>query len=160
MGGKGSGRPVTVQCGTPAGYRKHKRHKQDACQPCKDAWAAHYRKGTKRAKLPKHLRADHIRTANNYSIVREWKLAAGKCMDCGFIITEETVVCIDCDHRDPQEKTFTISYVMGRITAEELLAELTKCDPVCRNCHALRTHRNKHHLARRPHTTTPTLFDA
>lgn len=26
-------------CGTPKGYRQHRRHDQDACQPCKDAAA-------------------------------------------------------------------------------------------------------------------------
>ena len=160
MGGKGSGRRVTVQCGTPSGYRKHKRLKQEACQACKDAWAAHYRKGTKRPKLPRHLKTEALRTANNYAIVRDWKLAAGQCMDCGFIITEETIVCIDCDHRDPAEKSFTISYEIHRVNVETLLKELAKCDAVCRNCHALRTHKNKHHLARRPNTAQPNLFDA
>lgn len=33
------GRPVTEPCGTVAAYKRHKRHGEDACQPCKDAWA-------------------------------------------------------------------------------------------------------------------------
>lgn len=33
------GRPVTKECGTWQAYKRHKRHKEDACQPCKDAYA-------------------------------------------------------------------------------------------------------------------------
>lgn len=33
------GRPVTQPCGTTAAYRRHLRHNEPPCQPCKDAWA-------------------------------------------------------------------------------------------------------------------------
>ena len=81
-------------------------------------------------------------------------------MDCGLVIDERNIICIDCDHRNPAEKSFTISYELGRRTADELVAELDKCDAVCRNCHAFRTHDKKHHLGKRA-TKTPEagLFD-
>jgi hypothetical protein len=28
-------------CGTPRGYKQHRRHYEDACQPCRKANAAH-----------------------------------------------------------------------------------------------------------------------
>lgn len=34
------GRVNAAQCGTPGGYRKHRRQAEDACRPCKDAEAA------------------------------------------------------------------------------------------------------------------------
>lgn len=80
------------------------------------------------------------------AIVKAEKLNRGHCVDCGLTITEETYVCIDFDHRDPTTKTFTISYVMGRAPVDAIINEMAKCDAVCRNCHALRTHKGKHYL--------------
>lgn len=59
-------------------------------------------------------------------------------------------ICVDCknkfppyimhfDHRDPDEKSFTISSG-GTYAYERLLEESLKCDLVCGNCHAERTH--------------------
>jgi|APGre2960657404_1045060.scaffolds.fasta_scaffold76739_2 hypothetical protein len=159
MGGKGSGRPRSA-CGTPAAYRGHSKRKENPCQACKDAWAA-YKKRYYKTKLAKpRVRAEKLKAEIHKQIVRDWKMAAKTCMDCGFEINDRTFVCIDCDHRDPSQKTFTISYMIGKVTVEQLLDELAKCDPVCRNCHALRTHDNQHHLARRkPTPTQPGLFD-
>ena len=41
-GNSQSGR--TAQHGTQSGYVMHRRHKQEACQPCKDAHAAYVRR--------------------------------------------------------------------------------------------------------------------
>jgi hypothetical protein len=85
----------------------------------------------------------------------------GACMDCGLIIDERTIVCIDFDHRDPQLKSFTISQRMGRGHISDLIAEMDKCDAVCRNCHAIRTHEGKHYLNRREQPVMQeTLFDS
>ena len=75
---------------------------------------------------------------------RQLKIDRGQCVDCGLIITWHNVVCIDWDHRNPDEKAFTISYMVGRIKWEHIAAEINKCDAVCRNCHALRTHHGNH----------------
>lgn len=34
------GRPITEACGTEAAYKRHRRHGEDPCQPCKDAYNA------------------------------------------------------------------------------------------------------------------------
>lgn len=59
-------------------------------------------------------------------------------------INETTIVCIDLDHRDPTDKTFTIAYKLAHVTDAALIAELNKCDAICRNCHAYRTHNGQH----------------
>ena len=59
------------------------------------------------------------------------------CMDCG--VNYPTYVT-DGDHRDPSTKAFSLSQSAGH-TIEEVRAEIVKCDPVCRNCHAERTHK-------------------
>ena len=61
------------------------------------------------------------------------------------------VPCADCqqrfpffamefDHRDPKEKAFELSRMLGRLTTTELLLEANKCDIVCANCHRKRTY--------------------
>ena len=75
-------------------------------------------------------------------------------------INTRTVIAIDWDHRDPTTKTFTIAYKMNRVTDDELRNEIAKCDAVCRNCHAYRTHDGKHYLNKATQTQTETpLFD-
>jgi hypothetical protein len=53
--------------------------------------------------------------------------------------------CLDCgghnrlefDHREPSKKLFTIGWFVS-LSMERLLAEIEKCDVVCRKCHAKR----------------------
>ena len=85
---------------------------------------------------------------------RQLKIERGNCTDCGLTITEHNVYCIDWDHRDPTTKTFTISYMAGRLPLTELEKETAKCDAVCRNCHALRTHYGQH-WQNKPTTNQP-----
>ena len=57
-------------------------------------------------------------------------------------------VCVHCGsaddlvfhHRNPDEKSFSISGDGGRRKIEKILAEIAKCDVLCRKCHA--THHN------------------
>ena len=100
----------------------------------------------------------------NRALVREAKFAAGSCMDCGLVVDDRTIVCFDMDHRDPLQKSFTISRQMQKATANEMRDEIAKCDVVCRNCHAIRTHQGQHHKLQGKSIRTqtddiPTLFD-
>jgi hypothetical protein len=149
MGGQGSGRkPVVPPCGTTAGYRRHWKRKE-SCGLCKAAWndyvISRRKPKTNRKKGVKNLTIGQ----KNRELVRNEKLLRGSCVDCGLVIDERTIVCIDFDHRDPQDKSFTISYLMDKAHPSDMMAEMAKCDAVCRNCHALRTHAGKHWLNRR-----------
>ena len=159
MGGKGSGRKVGP-CGT---YSKHKWHwkRGEKCEQCRLAFNAHMKEyqRARRKKKPKKQRGP-TKLQSNRELVRAEKLRRGACMDCGLIIDERTIVCIDFDHRDPNDKAFTISYEMANAHASDLTAEMAKCDAVCRNCHALRTHDRQDHKHRNTvRATVPTLFD-
>lgn len=156
MGGKGSGRKP-APCGTHAGYLRHRKFKED-CSVCKAAHAD-YKRSIYKAKPPRIKGLTPLQ--KHRELVRNEKLRRGSCLDCGLIIDERTIVCIDFDHRDPAEKSFTISYMMGRVHISDMIEEMAKCDAVCRNCHALRTHAGQHHLYRRePCTLQATLFDS
>jgi hypothetical protein len=59
------------------------------------------------------------------------------CADCGGTFPP---YCMDFDHRDPAQKSFSLaagkSLLKNRTT---LLEEVAKCDVVCANCHRIRT---------------------
>ena len=63
------------------------------------------------------------------------------CADCGNRLAGHQM---DFDHRDPSTKSFNLC--SGRATLKshtQILAEASKCDVVCANCHRLRT-RHQH----------------
>ena len=61
------------------------------------------------------------------------------------------VPCADCanrfpsyvmqfDHRDPSNKKYTVTRMIGRAGRAKILEEAMKCDIVCANCHRARTY--------------------
>lgn len=62
----------------------------------------------------------------------------GRCFDCKRKFPQ---VCFHFDHRDLKQKEFNIGANL-RKKIEVLKAEVLKCDLVCANCHAIRTHKN------------------
>jgi hypothetical protein len=55
-----------------------------------------------------------------------------KCKSCG----EEDPRVLNFDHRDPEDKSFTISQGINRnIAVGEFIKEIGKCDILCYNCH-------------------------
>jgi hypothetical protein len=72
------------------------------------------------------------------------------CADCGGMFPPYVM---DFDHRDPSKKLFAITGGHAPLLSrEKLIAEIDKCDIVCANCHALRTHAN---LLERRRQATP-----
>lgn len=62
------------------------------------------------------------------------------CMDCGVSYPPYVM---DFDHRDPTQKVSKVSNLMRLGSREKLIAELSKCDLVCANCHRKRTHKQR-----------------
>lgn len=65
--------------------------------------------------------------------IRELKSAP--CTDCGGTFDP---VCMDFDHRPGEEKIDCVSS-LAWMGLDAVLAEISKCDLVCANCHRLRT---------------------
>jgi 5-methylcytosine-specific restriction endonuclease McrA len=59
------------------------------------------------------------------------------CMDCGGTFPPYVM---HFDHRVPSQKVLTVSALAGAGSIKNMLNEITKCDLVCANCHAIRTH--------------------
>lgn len=81
-------------------------------------------------------RADSRRKRN---ATREWlrdiKLASG-CVDCGFKAHPDA---LHFDHLPQFEKKFHIGRQMAGHGKEAILAEISKCEVRCANCHAVKT---------------------
>lgn len=55
-----------------------------------------------------------------------------KCKHC----TENTPICLEFHHRDPESKVDTIPSLIKRgCSLRELKREINKCDLLCSNCH-------------------------
>jgi hypothetical protein len=59
------------------------------------------------------------------------------CLDCGGTFP---FFVMQFDHRDPREKKYLVSQMVGRAGTGTILAEVAKCDIVCSNCHRERTY--------------------
>lgn len=55
------------------------------------------------------------------------------CKRCGFSDPR----ALQFHHRDPSEKSFTISKKAWQVSEERLMAEVEKCDVLCANCHMI-----------------------
>lgn len=65
------------------------------------------------------------------------ELKSQPCRDCGKTFPEE---CMDLDHVRGK-KAFAISSHWRRVSPQALALEIAKCEPVCANCHRIRTKR-------------------
>lgn len=58
------------------------------------------------------------------------------CVDCGGVFHPAAMAW---DHLPGAEKVGDISTLARRSSRERILAEISKCELVCANCHAVRT---------------------
>jgi len=61
------------------------------------------------------------------------------CMDCGV---RYPLCATDFDHRDPSKKAFNLNKARSH-SLQNVKDEMAKCDVVCSNCHAVRTHKRR-----------------
>lgn len=63
-----------------------------------------------------------------------------QCVICGL----KDILVLEFDHRNPKEKSFNIGKACAGkdfvVKLDELIAEVAKCDVMCRNCHQRKTH--------------------
>lgn len=86
-------------------------------------------------------RATKARTKHRKTF-QEWMRSLKEeepCMDCG---QHWPYYVMQFDHRPGTTKMFHIGSAFGHAIAD-VLAEIQKCDLVCANCHAIRTHERR-----------------
>lgn len=85
-----------------------------------------------------------LRKQNNRNKLRKLinGIKAGKaCLDCNQVFP---CYVLHFDHRDPVEKFMDISEMLTHAYSEKkVFNEIAKCDLVCANCHAIRTHNRR-----------------
>lgn len=78
--------------------------------------------------------SDEKRRAEKRDIVRSAK--SQPCTDCG---NSYPYYVMQFDHLPDFEKAFNVSQFYKK-TVEDIRSEISKCEIVCANCHAIRTH--------------------
>jgi 5-methylcytosine-specific restriction endonuclease McrA len=84
-------------------------------------------------------------TKRNPQYIREWRrarrkklteLMGGKCVECGS--TSE----LQFDHIDPTSREFVIATSLNN-SWERLLAEISKCQLLCLDCHCIKSYKER-----------------
>lgn len=113
---------------------KAKGTRQGRCRTCH----ARYRRGHYLRNRATYIRQEIARInryrLENRALLREY-LRAHPCVDCG----ETDIVVLDFDHRDPTDKTQSVTWIAARKPWKRVLDEIAKCDVRCANCHRKRT---------------------
>ena len=109
-------------------------------------WEKEWRKRNPE-KVRESKRLDYLRHRENYKRLKKeyWsrrvellnRLKTSPCVDCGV---QYNPWIMNFDHRNPEEKVFCPS---SSCSIELMEKELKKCDIVCSNCHAERTHNQR-----------------
>ena len=71
--------------------------------------------------------------------VHDYQLEKG-CADCGYNAHPSA---LEFDHAPGSKKVFNIGEKIGSYSRETLWAEISKCEVVCANCHAIRTYNRR-----------------
>lgn len=100
---------------------------------CKDC-VAKYRKSNKERLLVLGKKYRNNRYIVNRLLLDELKSVP--CIDCG---RQFPVVSMHFDHIS-DDKSFTIASIKNTSSTLKILKEIEKCEVVCANCHAVRTH--------------------
>lgn len=118
----------------PSEFNKKGNGLQPWCRECNRARSRKYYSENK----DKHKK---VTLARNNRIRLEVKneyckyLLAHPCVDCG----EKDIIVLEPDHL--RDKKFNVSTMIGAgYSWSRVLEELEKCEVVCKNCHARRTH--------------------
>jgi len=112
---------------------------QPWCKPCRKAYDADYHQRTKERR--KQLRAQRrVEFLQWYRALKE-SLA---CADCGEHVHHAAMTF---DHPPGCEKRGDVADLTRSCSKALVLAEIELCDPVCANCHAVRTFERRRGVA-------------
>jgi predicted RNA-binding Zn-ribbon protein involved in translation (DUF1610 family) len=131
-------------------FQRHKNRKdglQSACKACKSdhsrqKWAGKSDEERKLIGKQNYKVRDSRSDISRWMKFRDHRKQNG-CASCGFL----EAYSMESDHVDGKTKSFTISKFLsqGNSRYEELEEELSKTQPLCRNCHALKTAMEHNH---------------
>ena len=114
-------------------FHASSRHGQQAwCKPCRQAYAsAHYQANKQRRQEQNKRRQSEFMAW--YVSLKEGQ----PCADCGGVFHP---AAMQWDHLPGFEKADNLSLLARRGGRQRVLDEIAKCELVCANCHAVRSH--------------------
>ena len=107
------------------------RRTQQWCKACRKAYDAEYHQRVKERRKEQR--------AARRAVFLEWYRAFKEslpCTDCGRRVHHAAMTF---DHLPGYEKRADVGWLMRFSSKKTILAEIEKCEPVCANCHAVRT---------------------
>jgi hypothetical protein len=126
-------RQVRADKPTTEFHRRRRYGWQAWCKTCRREYDRDYHRRTRPIRLAQKKRY--------WADVIEWYrgLKTNKpCVDCGGIFH---YAAMEWDHRPGTDKVAEVSTVVAKTRSKRrVLEEIAKCDLVCANCHAVRTH--------------------
>jgi hypothetical protein len=105
---------------------------------CKVCHAEHQKLAREPKKKESNKRIQELRTIRRIEVQKIIvdHLKSHPCISCN----QNNILCLDFDHRDPQEKEFCISSALSTVPRlKRLRKEIDKCDILCANCHRIKT---------------------
>ena len=144
--------------GTDAGYQAHRKASEDVCEACHEA---HVNKCTDRWRNLSPEQRDLVRTANReaHAKYRTHSAHLRNAVSKRYREVNRAIIrgakdqpCADCGHSYPYyvmqfdhlgDKEFNVGNIGPTGSRSRLINEINKCDVVCANCHAERTHQRR-----------------
>ena len=109
------------------------------CKSCRKSYDAEYHQRVKERRKEQKAR----RRAEFLAWYRELKESLA-CADCGRRVHHAAMTF---DHPPGCEKRGDVGHLMRFSSKELVLAEIERCEPVCANCHAVRTFERRRGVA-------------
>jgi len=103
---------------------------------CSKGTIAYHLNEVSRAKSLKRSNSDRYKKRQ---VLQDIKEASG-CIDCG---EKYPYYMLHFDHLPEYIKDDQLSKLVSRVNMDTLLEEIKKCEVVCANCHAIRTHNRR-----------------
>ena len=112
---------------------------QPWCKACRKAYDAEYHQRVRERRKEQRAR----RREEFLAWYRGLKESL-PCADCGQRVHHAAMTF---DHLPGQEKSGDVGYLMRFSSKKTILAEIEHCEPVCANCHAVRTFERRRGVA-------------
>lgn len=122
------------------------------CNTCKERkeLSEFHKRGGKRKSLQANCKSCDIEKTKAHrkrmrTLVGRWKMQKG-CSHCNFKAVSQYQ--LDLDHIDPKTKTNkgNSRAIEPSWSLKRIKEELSKCQVLCKNCHALKTFTNNDHI--------------
>jgi hypothetical protein len=114
--------------------------RQAYCVACQAAYRRQHYLANKQKYVEKAKRSAAARREMIRATIQKAK-EGKRCADCGRVYPPWV---LQFDHLDAADKEAAVANMAGRgVSVARVLSEIAKCEIVCANCHADRTHRRR-----------------